>query len=408
MGERHAEGHARLRAREPDRCRRPSTAATAYVAVKRPLLDDYVAVHLPHARLRQDVDEDRRPASRRRLRALGARGSDAQGAALRRHASTASTSRTTTATTGSRCALNLPDIAVSDHLAGRQRPRDRHARPRLLHPRPHRAAAAVRRAAVARPPTRISSRRRRRSGRPTAPSITYWLKQPAQAGDASTSSTRTGHVIRTYKDPTPTKADAADAEDGARGRGGFGGGDRPRPQGVNHFTVGPALRAGHELPDGMILWGASTQGPAARPGRYTVRLDADGRTQNQPVTVKRNPLFTDVSDADLQAQFALAIRIRDKLSTRPTRRVIECATSSSRSPTGSRSPTTPRSSSSAISSPPTPAAVERNIYQVQQPERAGSAQLPDQDQQPHRHAAQRVESGRRAADRATPSRSSTT
>ena len=30
--------------------------------------------------------------------------------------------------------------------------------------------------------------------------------------------------------------------------------------------------------------------------------------------VRRNPLFTDVTDADLQAQFDLAIQIRDKTS----------------------------------------------------------------------------------------------
>ncbi|MDE3215779.1 MAG: glycosyl hydrolase, partial [Gemmatimonadota bacterium] len=67
---------------------------------------------------------------------------------------------------------------------------------------------------------------------------------------------------------------------------------------------------------------ATTQGPAAPPGRYTVRLVADGRTYSQPVTVRRNPLFRDVSDADLQAQFNLAIRIRDKL-TEANEAVIE-------------------------------------------------------------------------------------
>ena len=65
---------------------------------------------------------------------------------------------------------------------------------------------------------------------------------------------------------------------------------------------------------GMILWGASTTGPAAAPGTYRIRLNVDGKELTQPVTVKRNPLFTDVSDADLRAQFALAIRIRDKVS----------------------------------------------------------------------------------------------
>lgn len=65
---------------------------------------------------------------------------------------------------------------------------------------------------------------------------------------------------------------------------------------------------------GMILWGGGVQGPLGAPGNYTVRLTADGRTQTQTMRVRRNPLYKDVSDADLQAQFDLAIQIRDKTS----------------------------------------------------------------------------------------------
>jgi uncharacterized NAD(P)/FAD-binding protein YdhS len=45
-----------------------------------------------------------------------------------------------------------------------------------------------------------------------------------------------------------------------------------------------------------------------------VRLTADGRSLSQPVVVRRNPHFADVTDADLQAQYALATQIRDKVS----------------------------------------------------------------------------------------------
>jgi hypothetical protein len=66
--------------------------------------------------------------------------------------------------------------------------------------------------------------------------------------------------------------------------------------------------------DGMVLWGASTAGPLAVPGNYTVRMVADGRTLTQQLVVVKHPLYKDVTQADLEAQFALAIRIRDKLS----------------------------------------------------------------------------------------------
>lgn len=64
---------------------------------------------------------------------------------------------------------------------------------------------------------------------------------------------------------------------------------------------------------GMVLWGATTSGPAAPPGQYQVRLTVDGRSQTQPFTVKRHPLRS-ATDADLKEQFDFAKRIRDKVS----------------------------------------------------------------------------------------------
>ena len=77
-------------------------AGTAYVAVKKPLLDGLRAVPLPHARLRPHVDEDRhRHSGRTTTRTSSAR--IRRGAACSTPArSTASTSRSTTAITGSR------------------------------------------------------------------------------------------------------------------------------------------------------------------------------------------------------------------------------------------------------------------------------------------------------------------
>jgi hypothetical protein len=60
---------------------------------------------------------------------------------------------------------------------------------------------------------------------------------------------------------------------------------------------------------------------ALPPGRYTVRLTADGRTLTAPVTVRRNPWITDVTDADLRAQYAFGRRVRDE-ATAANRLVI--------------------------------------------------------------------------------------
>jgi len=64
---------------------------------------------------------------------------------------------------------------------------------------------------------------------------------------------------------------------------------------------------------GMVLWGATTSGPAAPPGNYQVRLTVDGRSETQPLVVKRHPLRS-ATEADLQEQFTLAMQIRDKVS----------------------------------------------------------------------------------------------
>ena len=113
----------------------------------------------------------------------------------------------------------------------------------------------------------------------------------------------------------------------------------------------------------MILWGGSTNGPSAPPGKYTVRLTADGKTVTQPLVVKRNPMH-EATDADLQAQFALAIQLRDKVSEANVVGRPDRATSSARSPTASRSRRTRSSRPPATSCRRTSTRVEEEIYQV--------------------------------------------
>jgi hypothetical protein len=64
---------------------------------------------------------------------------------------------------------------------------------------------------------------------------------------------------------------------------------------------------------GMILWGATTNGPQALPGTYQVRLTVDGKAQTQPLIVKKHPI-RNTPDADMTEQFTLALQIRDKIS----------------------------------------------------------------------------------------------
>ena len=97
---------------------------------------------------------------------------------------------------------------------------------------------------------------------------------------------------------------------GGRGRGGAPAASMAA--GLNRATWDLAYPGAVTFP-GMILWGATTNGPLALPGTYQVRLTVDGKSQTQPLVVKKHPL-RNTPDADLAAQFNMAIQIRDKIS----------------------------------------------------------------------------------------------
>jgi photosystem II stability/assembly factor-like uncharacterized protein len=183
-----------------------------------------------------------------------------------------------------------------------------------------------------------------RSGGPV--NIAYWLKKPAQKLTLEIVDSR-GQVVRSINgalpgagrggrgrgepasggqrgaavdqppartteaaardEPTPTGE--SDEEGGGRGRG---------PQttstaaGVNRFSW-DLLSEPVVTFQGMVLWGATQNGPMVLPGTYQARLTVDGRTLTQPFTVRKHP-HRNVSDADLQAQYEVASQIRDKVN----------------------------------------------------------------------------------------------
>ena len=148
--------------------------------------------------------------------------------------------------------------------------------------------------------------------------IKYWVKKPAAKVTIEVIDPK-GTVVRTFTNAAPVPGAAPAAGGGGRGGGGGGRGGGGGGAGVvmnaGYNTVTWDLRyPGATSFPGMILWGGSVNGPLAAPGTYQIRMTTDGRVQTQPLRVRRNPNFRDVSDADLQAQFDLAIQIRDKTS----------------------------------------------------------------------------------------------
>jgi len=117
----------------------------------------------------------------------------------------------------------------------------------------------------------------------------------------------TGTVLRAFThDTTPPGAPRPVA-----GRRGGGPVFVPKEAGLNRFTWDLRTEPIIGFP-GMILWGAGLNGPVVPPGRYTLRLTTDGRTTTAPLEVQRNPLVPDVTDADLHRQYQFGRMVRDK------------------------------------------------------------------------------------------------
>ncbi len=88
----------------------------------------------------------------------------------------------------------------------------------------------------------------------------------------------------------------------------------PRKAGVNRY-VWDLRYPGATVFDGLIVWSARPdRGPLAVPGDYRVRVTALGQSATVPYPVRIDPRLEGVSVADLQAQFDLAVRIRDRTS----------------------------------------------------------------------------------------------
>jgi hypothetical protein len=149
--------------------------------------------------------------------------------------------------------------------------------------------------------------------------VDYYLKQAAEKVTIEFLDAQ-GKTITTFS--------GSPKQPGARGRGetapveaddeeGRGRGGAPArvevAAGMNRFTWDMRYPNARGFP-GLIMWAASTRGPIAPPGRYQVRLTANGVTQTQDFTIVRNARVATVTDADLVAQFTLAKHVSDKVT----------------------------------------------------------------------------------------------
>jgi photosystem II stability/assembly factor-like uncharacterized protein len=124
-----------------------------------------------------------------------------------------------------------------------------------------------------------------------------------------------GNVLRTFTGtPKPEKPAAGGDDDNP-----FFGGGPPRvatARGINRFTWDMRYEGAVVFP-GMIMWAAQPQrGPASPPGKYSVRITANGETRTRDFNITIDPrLAADgITEADLLEQFKLSLRVRDKVT----------------------------------------------------------------------------------------------
>ncbi len=113
----------------------------------------------------------------------------------------------------------------------------------------------------------------------------------------------------------------------------------PTEPGLNKFVWDLRYADATTFP-GLIMWAGSTRGPLAVPGKYTVKLTADGQTQTQSFQINKNPNIP-TTDQQYLSQLELELQIRDKLSKanqavidiRDIRKQVEDLTSRIKNPT---------------------------------------------------------------------------
>jgi hypothetical protein len=143
----------------------------------------------------------------------------------------------------------------------------------------------------------------------------YWLKAEPKEKEEVTLEIldSAGKLVRKVSSrPEETEAgpDAGDDDDGppqARGPQKL-----PAKAGMNRFAWDLRHTDATRFKN-LILWAGNTQGPRAAPGTYQVRLTVTGKAVTQPLEVRKDPRLT-ATQADFDAQAALGLQIRDKLT----------------------------------------------------------------------------------------------
>ena len=138
--------------------------------------------------------------------------------------------------------------------------------------------------------------------------ISYWLaEQPTEARLEVLNAG--GEVVRSFEMEAASDDEADGPQDEAAR---WAPATLPAEQGLN--TLRWDLKAdGWTAFPRMIYWGVRTNAPTLPPGTYTLRLTADGTTDTSTIDIQPHPWITDVTAADMVAQYDFSVEIRDRV-----------------------------------------------------------------------------------------------
>ncbi|HVH59842.1 MAG TPA: hypothetical protein VM709_05895, partial [Candidatus Sulfotelmatobacter sp.] len=144
---------------------------------------------------------------------------------------------------------------------------------------------------------------------PSGVIIDYFLKsKPKDAVELEILDAQ-GKVVRKLSSKKAAEAASPEEEEFGISRP---GGKLPAEEGLNRFVWDMRGEAAARVP-GAVNWGGRATGVLVVPGTYQIKLTAGGKSLTASAEIKKDPRVN-VSQADLEKQYELATRIRDRVS----------------------------------------------------------------------------------------------
>jgi len=118
-----------------------------------------------------------------------------------------------------------------------------------------------------------------------------------------------GKLVRKYSSKKTGEGASPDEEEFGIRRPGQ---ELPAEAGLNHFVWDMHSESPTRVP-GAVGWGGRPEGPLVVPGTYEIKLTVSGKSETAKLEVTKDPRVS-ASQADLEKQEELALRIRDRVT----------------------------------------------------------------------------------------------